>query len=168
MLIEMYGYSTDIKKAWRIIKESYPLSKTRAGRGMVKYALRTLVARTGKTFPPAVLVKLLTINKYEVQYSSDDEALYTNAGLEILLELINQIDVASSLVKNIVRGTAGKYYMTTILVATKMSVEEAVEKAIALGHLEPDENGGLTLKVEWSKGVDEFIKKYHGSPLFSM
>lgn len=168
MFIEMYGYSTDIKRAWRIIRENYPLSKNRVGRGMVKYSLKTLVQHAGKTFPPAVLVKVLSINGYKVQYFSTDETLHTNAGLDVLLELINQIEAVANSVRNIVKGTAGKYYLTTISVATKMSVEEVVEKALALGHLDTGEDGVLTLKIEWSKGVDEFIKKYHGSSLLSM
>uniref|UniRef100_A0A7C2BK91 DUF2067 domain-containing protein n=1 Tax=Thermosphaera aggregans TaxID=54254 RepID=A0A7C2BK91_9CREN len=164
MLIEMYGYSTDIKKAWAVIKEYFKHSRRPAGKSVVKYSLKALARQAGKTFPPAVLVKVLSLKGFKAHYSSIDEAIQTNAGLDILMDLINQIDVAVAMVRDKVKGTAGKYYLTTLMVATGLGLEEVVNESLKLGHLRINEESGLlSLAVEWDKGVDEFIKKYRVS-----
>jgi hypothetical protein len=161
MLIEMYGYSTDIKKAWTVIKEYIKHPGRQGGKGMFKYSLKTLSKQAGKTFPPAVLVKLLNLKGFRAQYSSIDEAIHTDAGLEVLMDLINRVDAAVALVRDKVKGTAGKYYLTTLMIATGLGLEDVVNESLRLGHLRVNEEDGLlTLAVEWDKGVDEFIKKY--------
>ncbi|MGB9827819.1 MAG: DUF2067 family protein [Thermosphaera sp.] len=164
MLIEMYGYSTDIKKAWAVIKEYFKRSGRPGGKGLVKYSLKSLARQTGKTFPPMVLVKLLGLKGFKASYSSMDEAIHTDAGMDVLTDLINRIDAAVALVRDRVKGTAGKYYLTTLIVATGLGLEDIVSESLRLGHLTiNEENGLLSLAVEWDKGVDEFIKNYRVS-----
>jgi len=157
LIINAYGYESDVKKLWNTVK-----NYVKVWRGVAEkpgsYRVDALVKVTRKTFPPEVLVIVLEKQGYFAEYNSGDGAIYTNAGSERVIELINRISELNNIVKDMVKGTATRYFTLASSILTGLQPAEVLEVASRLGLVEPSDEGRYALKYEWRRAIDLFIK----------
>lgn len=157
LIINAYGYESEVKKLWSMVKNYVKVWK-----GIVEkpgsYRVDALVKVTRKTFPPEVLVIVLEKQGYFAEYNSGDGVIYTNAGSERVIELINRISELNSIVKDMVKGTATRYFALASSILTGLQPAEVLEVASRLGLAEPSDEGRYALKYEWRRAIDLFIK----------
>ncbi|WP_440060242.1 DUF2067 family protein [Thermogladius sp. 4427co] len=157
IIIELYGYESDIKKAWFKIKSLLGVP-AKGGKGLAGYRLDYFFRELGATFSPRILVEVLKRRGFVVETGEDASIIYTNAGREIVVDIARRIIELSNNIPKDVKGSSTRYYLVTLGVLTGVSIQELVDKAVELGHIRRDREG-LRLAVEWVRGVEEFLKR---------
>ncbi len=157
LIITMYGYKTDIKRAWehvKMIAKNYKAT-TSFGRGTKKYSLQLLVETTRKTFPPQLLVEMLNHMGYKALY--DNEELFTDASLDLIVEVINKIIVIAENIRYKLKGKTTKYYVIAASILTGRNVEEIIHESMEKS-LMARINDELIITKEWRKALKEILE----------
>ena len=163
LYITMYGYKTDIKQAWEYIRRlvsSYKSSITTLKGGIKRIKIDYLVEKTRKTFPPIVLVEILSRLGYRAGLNQDKTEIYTDASSELIEEIINKIWDIINTIKYDVRGTTSKYFVVVSSIVLNVEPEHVISEACSRGIMEKDEEGKYRIKKEWRKALNEFISEY--------
>ncbi len=162
LIIEMYGYRTDIRRAWEYIKRMVRAYRGQAvaGRGIKKYNIQYLVEKIHKTFPPRLLVEILSRRGYRAGY--DGEYVETDADPGIIEELIEQINEITQRIRHRLRGTTTKYFVIAASILRNKEVEDVIEEAMNKGLLVLGEDNRLILVKEWRSALDEMLRQDPG------
>lgn len=159
LLIEAYGYESDIKDLWIEIKRILkPLREISRKSGLRRYSVDFLVQTTRKTFPPRVLVEVLKRTSHIVEYSSEENIIITNAQSEEITGLIEKIHESLREASDISGNTSTRYYLVASSVLTRLTISEIVNTSLKLGILEQNEKGKYILLEEWEKALDILTK----------
>ncbi|MEL9909226.1 MAG: DUF2067 domain-containing protein [Desulfurococcus sp.] len=158
LIIDAYGYETDLKKLWIELKNYSKMVKGVGGPGLQAFSIDTIVKLIRKTFPPEVLVKILEKQGYKARL--EDDTIYTNMEKNRLLELVERISELNTAVRGRVKGAAARYFIITVTIITGLQLDDAINHAVEAGLLGVDESGLYVLKHEWRDAVDLFIKSF--------
>jgi len=156
--VEFYGYESEIKKAWGKIKNMLAGSP-KVEKGVFVFDINTMFKDVGSTFPPRVLVEVLRRLGFTASLSGEGDKIKTNASKETVYSISSRIAEVAGTIPSEIRGLSTKYYILTLSVLTSFPVEEVIGRGIEAAHLKRDENGFITLNIEWLKGVDDFLKR---------
>ncbi len=157
LMITMYGYKTDIKRAWENIKsivKNYKVT-TAFGKTTKKYSLQFLVETTRKTFPPQLLVEILNYMGYKALYNNEE--IITDASLDLVIEVINKINIIAENIRYKLKGKTTKYYVIAAPIITGKSVEEIIHASMEKG-LMAKNNDELIITKEWRKALKEILE----------
>lgn len=160
--ITMHGYKTDIKKAWEYIRRlvsSYRSSVTITRHGLRRIKVEYLVEKTGRTFPPILLVEILKYKGYKAILSDCKDEIITDAEPEVLEELVAKISDIINKIRFDIRGTVAKYYVVVASIILGLEPEQVIEKGVLHGHLYRDEEGKIRIKKEWRQALAEFLRQ---------
>lgn len=162
--IRVYGYKSDIKETWNKIKRLINEFKSsiRVEKNALRIKIDYLVKKSGKAFPPRVLVEVLKRTGYYAQYYKGDQAIVTNAPLEKLFEHIESINRVYEEVKHNLRGKTTIYYVIILSLVLRKDPGFIIEKGRELNHLQLDDEGKFRLRVNLQQALDEFIKSSRG------
>jgi len=156
--VEFYGYESEIKKAWNKIK-SMLAGSPKVEKGVFVYDVNAVFKDIGSTFPPRVLVEVLRRQGFTAVLSGEGDKIRTNASRQTVYSISSRIAEVARSIPGEIRGLSTKYYLLTISVLTSLPVEEVIGRGIEAAHLKRDENGFITLNIEWLQGVDDFLKR---------
>ncbi|ACL11741.1 DUF2067 family protein [Desulfurococcus amylolyticus] len=158
LIVDAYGYETDLKKLWIELKNYSRMAKGVSGPGLQAFSIDVIVKLTRKTFPPEVLVKILEKQGYKARL--EDGTIYTNIEKNRILELVERISELNTAIRGRVKGTAARYFIITVTIITGLQLDDAINHAVEAGLLGVDESGLYVLKHEWRDAVDLFIKSF--------
>jgi len=165
LYIYMYGYKSDVKNAWEYIRNmisSYRSSVIDMGSGLKRIKINHIVEIVKHTFPPRLLNEILVLMNYKSSISENGDELITNAPIELITEVAGKIVNAMNEVKHVVRGTTAKYYIVGLKTLLDIPLDEIYRVGLMLKHLYLDEDEKYRLRVEWRRGLREFINFYKG------
>ncbi len=159
--ITMYGYKSDIKRAWEVIKntvKTYRAGIIEVGKGIKKYDVSYLVERTKQTFPPILLSEILRHMGYTVEVSEDKTSILTSADEDTIIDTIRKMNDVAMEIRFKARGTVTKYFIIASSILTGKPPETVLAEATAYGIL-GQENEKYRLKKEWRQALEEYLKK---------
>lgn len=156
LVVEAYGYETDVKRLWSELRSYVRALRHVSTRGLNSFRVDYIVKLTGKTFPPDVLVEVLSRQGHRVE--AGEGVIYTSAGVDEVLGLVERISELNSVAKNIAKGTAARYFIVSASLLTGLPPQEIVERAVGLQLMEPDESGAYLLKHEWRRALDLLVR----------
>lgn len=162
--VKVYGYESDVKATWsrikRLIKEYR--SSVKIEKNLLKIKVDYLVKKTGRAFPPKVLVETLRRKGFFAQYDKGEGVIVTDASLDKITECVESITKIYEQVKYDLRGKTAIYYVTILSLVLGREPEFVIEKAKELNHVYLDEDGKLRLRLNLQQALDEFIKSIRG------
>lgn len=159
--ITMYGYKSDIKRAWEVVKNTVRIYRTgtmEVGKGIKKYDVTYLVERTKQTFPPILLAEILRRMGYATEVSEDKTSILTSADEDTIIDTIRKINEVALETRFKVRGTVAKYFIIASSILIGKPPETVIAEATAYGILE-QEDDRYRLKKEWRQALEEYLKK---------
>lgn len=158
--IVLYGYKTDVRRAWEKIKQivSFYKELTQATRSKVKrIPVSHIVSLTKKTFPPTLLAEILARKGYRSRYASG--VIETDADLEVLKSIVEKISEVYERIKYSVRGTTTKYFITASSILLDLDPDYVIDECLKTGLLKVSgEEDKPKLAKEWRQALDDFIK----------
>ncbi len=159
LVIEIYGYKSDVKNAWNKIKKLVAMyknvSRTIKG-GEVLYPVEYIVSLIKKTFPPLLLVEVLKRKGYSSRY--EDGKIITNAEIEEVKSIAEKIADIINEIRYDVKGTTSKYFVAAASILLGLEPSEVIEKAINHGLMYLDEDEKARIRYEWRQALDKFVK----------
>lgn len=159
LLLEACGYESDIKDLWVEIKKLIgPLKEITRKAPLRKYNINLITKMLHKTFPPRLLVEILKKMHYTVEYSSDEDSIFTNASLEEVLKLAERIADLNHKASELATNTSTRYYIIASCILGEMPLENAVELSADLNLLKQSKSGKYTLAVDWRAALGTFLK----------
>ncbi|WFO75908.1 DUF2067 family protein [Desulfurococcaceae archaeon MEX13E-LK6-19] len=157
--VTLYGYKTDIKRAWVKVKQIVSLHKelsSLSGKEHKRIPVDYLVSLTRKTFPPILLVEILSRKGYKAKYSNG--VIETNADIEFLKNVIEKIAEVYEEIKYSVRGTTTKYFVAAASIILDLDPNYVIEEGLKKGLLRSDEEEKPRLTKEWRQALKEFME----------
>jgi hypothetical protein len=158
--IKMYGYKSDVRRAWNTIKQLVRIYRTpyimEHGR-LRRMPIQYIVERIKRTFPPSLLVYILKKKGYRAALSEDGEEIVSDAEPDYIVEIASRIADLTQRIKDFTRGTSTKYFIIAASILLDKDPEYIVEKAFAMGLLEKI-NDRFIIKKEWRQALEEVIK----------
>ncbi|MCY0868476.1 MAG: DUF2067 domain-containing protein [Desulfurococcus sp.] len=156
IIVNAYGYEVDVKKLWRELKSFAGLKRGEVHQGLNSYRVDMIVKASGVTFPLEVLLLVLKAQGYTA--SIVENTLYTNAGVDHVVNTARRISELNTMVKSVVKGKAARYYVVASAVALGLQLEDVIQRSLELGVMEADDSGLYVLRKEWRRAVEEFVK----------
>lgn len=167
ILIEAYGYETDIKNLWYEVKKTTrSLREIERGIGLRRYSISLISRIIHDTFPPRLLVEALKKMHYSAEYSDEGDVIVSNADLETVVKTASKISELNKITSRRASNTSTRYFLISASTVTDLEVEKVVKKAIELGLLEEVDEGKVILRLDWRQALDILIrniKKEHVS-----
>jgi hypothetical protein len=160
LLVEAYGYETDIKDLWFTIKSLIgPLKEATRKVGVKKIKVDLVTRAIRKTFPPRVLVEVLRRRGFYVEYNAEDGSIVTSASFDEVVALADKIADLSVQVSRLPAATSTRYFVVAVCAITGLSVDEAVNMAVEIGLIERGDDGRYVVKGDWKESLDSFLKR---------
>ena len=159
IVIELYGYKTDIKNTWLKIKRLlsiYKATYSREGRNV--YPLEHIVSLSRKTFPPRLLVEILKYQGYMAEYK--DGNIISNADLEHIVKLVNRINELINDLRYTVKGTTSKYFLVAASILLNTDPMSIIEHSLNKGLMIQDQDGKPCLRVEWRQALSKILRSF--------
>ncbi len=159
--IRMYGYKSDIRRAWNTIKQIVKTYRMPMGEGrgrIRKISISYIVEKIKHTFPPTILVYILRKMGYQAEFLSDTYEILTDADPEYVVELADRIAGIVEEIKDLVRGTATKYFIIAASILLDTDPRDVIKGSIQMGIL-GEEEGKYIIRVEWRQALEEVIKE---------
>jgi len=157
LYITMYGYKSDVQNAWRYLKSILPMFKpVTKDKGCIRINLDYLFKKLKNTFPPRLIVEILSIKGFKADYDDERNELVTNAGMDIVEEYALKIIELMNEVKYRVKGTTTKYYVVASAILTNQSIDEVINIGLNMNHLTIVDDKPC-LRIEWRKAIRDFI-----------
>ena len=153
LFVELVGTEAEIKDSWYRIRnavqdlwELYRLTYEKEA------SIESIVREAGRTFPPEALVYALKLRGFEARLSEDKQRIYTNASVEIVIELAREIAEVMDQIRFRVKGTAAKRIIAALVAGLSIDVEKVIDYGLKTRVLEESEDG-IRLREEWRKGL---------------
>ncbi|MEM4557459.1 MAG: DUF2067 domain-containing protein [Desulfurococcaceae archaeon] len=159
LLIEAYGYETDIKSLWFELKRTLgvlreAMSKSKRSR---KYSVELITRTIRKTFSPAILVEVLKRKGYQAEFISEENVVVSDALFEEVLNIAEKIADYNMQASRIAKNTSTRNYIVACSALTGLSIDDVVKVSVNMGILE-EENGKYVLREHWSEALDKVLK----------
>lgn len=159
LLIEAYGYESDVKDLWFEVKRIIgPLKEITRKTGMRRYSVPILVKMIHRTFPPRILVEVLKKMNYRAEYLESEDEVLTNAPLEVIVDVAEKIANLNNEVGRLAASTSTRYYIVAACALTNLPLEDVVRHSIEQGVLKPIADNRYTISVDWRTALDLFLK----------
>lgn len=160
LLVEAYGYETDIKDLWFTIKSLIgPLKEATRKVGVKKIKVDLVTKAIHKTFPPRVLVEVLRRKGFYVEYNAEDGSIVTSASFDEVVALADKIADLSVQASKLPATTSTRYFIVAVCTIIGLSVDEAVNMAVEVGLIERGDDGRYVVKRDWRESLDSFLKR---------
>lgn len=159
LVIEAYGYETDVKSLWFEVRRILsPLKEVMSkSKSLRRYDLDLIVKIIRKTFPPHVLVEVLRQKGRFVEFASGENAILSNASLEEVVEVATKLAELNLQASRVAKSTSARYYITALSALAGLSVDDVVRFSIENGLL-VEEDGSYVLKVNWREALGKALK----------
>lgn len=159
VLIEIYGYKSEVRDAWTKIKKLLSMYSEQfpAGRkGRYRYSLEAVVRRVRHTFPPQLLAEIAArMGRF---LAAQEGYLETDMSPEELYGLASRIAEAMEEVRYEVRGRTTKYYVVAASILSSKPIPDVIDESMELGILGEDEDTGKpVLRYEWRQALDKYL-----------
>jgi len=163
LLVEAYGYESDVKQLWIEAKKLIgPLKEVWGKSGLKKYEVDLLARIARKTLPPRVLVEVLRKMLYVAEYDDNSNAITTNAPRDEVLKLAEKVAELNTIVGKYAANTSTRYFIIAGSVLSGLDPEEVVRISMSLGLLRQHENDEESekkeLTVNWKEALENFLK----------
>jgi hypothetical protein len=159
LLVEAYGYETDIKDLWFSIKSLIgPLKEATRKAGIKKIKVELVTKTIHKTFPPRVLVETLRRKGFYIEYNAEDGSIVTSASFNEVVALADKIADLSVQASRLPATTSTRYFVIAACAITGLSIEEVINMAMEIGLIEQGEGGRYIVKRDWRESLDSFLK----------
>lgn len=159
LLIEAYGYESDIKDLWFEVKNIVgPLKEVTRKKGIRKYKVSLLVKMIHKTFPPKLLVEVLNRMNYRAEYREIEDEVLTNAPLEVITNMAEKIANVNNEAGKLAMSTSTRYYVVAACVLTNLPIEDVVKYSIELGLMKNTQDNRYAIVTDWRTALDSFLK----------
>lgn len=161
LLVEVYGYESDVKTAWFEIKRTLKaLKEAIASRsGMRKYSVDFVTQIIKKTFSPELLVEIVKKMGRRAIYVREENAILSDMQLEEITRVAENIAEKNAQLAKISGNTSTRYYLVACTILSGLTVEDVVEISRNLGLLDQGDDRFI-VKLDWRKAVEEFYKYY--------
>ncbi|MEM3912975.1 MAG: DUF2067 domain-containing protein [Desulfurococcaceae archaeon] len=159
LLIEAYGYESDIKDLWFEVKNIVgPLKEITRKKGIRKYKVPLLVKMIHKTFPPRLLVEVLNRMNYRAEYREIEDEVLTDAPLEVITNMAEKIANVNNEAGKLAMSTSTRYYVVAACVLTNLTVEDVVRYSVELGLVRNTQDNRYVIVTDWRTTLDSFLK----------
>lgn len=161
LLVEIYGYESDIKTAWmeirKIIKSIREVSSTR---GLKRYSVEFITQVTKKTFSPELLVEIIKRLGYRAVFLREENTLLSDMDFNNIVILVERIAEQNTMLAKISKNTSTRYYLVACAVLTGLPIEDIIKISRDLDLLFISEDGKVALKSEWKSSLNKFYKNF--------
>jgi len=159
LLIEVYGYESDVKELWFEIKRLVgPLKEITRKSGVRKYSVDLITKMIKKTFPPRVLVEVLKRLNYYADLLEGENQLATNASFEEVVRLAEKTADLNNEASRVAGNTSTRNYIVALCIITGLSIDEIVKESLEQGLLSQNESGKYIVTRDWRSALDVFLK----------
>lgn len=159
LLIEAYGYESDIRDLWVEIKRIIgPLKEITRRSGLRKYNVSLITRAIRKTFPPRLLAEVLRRMHYTAEYSGEEDAIVTNAPYEEVLKVVEKLVALNEEVGKVAANTSTRYYLVASCTLAELPVEDVLKLSADMGLLTRTESGKWILTKDWRTALEELLK----------
>ncbi len=158
--ILMYGYKSDIKRAWQVIKQLVKTHRSAIATGpygLKRISLQYIVEEIHKTYPPLLLEYVLKRKGYYAKLSDDGLYILTNADIDEVLKIADRIHNLTNTIRDLVKGTSTKYFIVAASIILGVNPREVIELALEKGLLDKT-NDKYMLRKEWRQALEEVIR----------
>ena len=159
LVIEAYGYETDVKALWFELKKLLPPLKEAlsTSKKVKKYEVGLVAKIIQKTFPPLVLVEVLKHKGYHARFLGESNSIESNASLEEVLEVASKVAELNIEAGKISRNTSTRYYIAALSALTGLPVEEVARLSVKHGLLR-EEGGVYVVTLDWREALNKALK----------
>ncbi|MEM4717567.1 MAG: DUF2067 domain-containing protein [Desulfurococcaceae archaeon] len=159
LLIEAYGHETDVKELWYEIRRIVgPLKEAMRKTGLKKYSISLITKTIHRTISPRILVEILKRSNYSARYVDDEDAIYTNALFEDIVNYARRIASLSEEVGKYATTTSTRYYIVTACALTNLPIGDVAKMSIKLGLIKQINDSKFVLNKDWRSALDLFLK----------
>jgi len=159
LLIEVYGYETDVKETWFLIKRLLaPLKEASKKSGLRRISVDLISKSIHGTFPLRALIEVLRRMNYLVEYSVEENTIVTNASFEVVVSIASRIASLNSEASKVASNTSTRYYLASASIIAGLSIDKVIEVSLTIGFLTQDQSGKYVLTRDWRTALDLFIK----------
>jgi len=166
LLVEVYGYESDVKTAWmeirRIMKSIKEISSTH---GLKKYSVEFITRVTKKTFSPELLVEVIKRLGYRAVFLREENTVLSDMNFNNIVTLVERIAEQNALLAKISKNTSTRYYLVACVVLTGLPIEDVIRISRDLDLLDVNEEGKTVLKSEWKSSLNKFYKNFKSDSL---
>jgi hypothetical protein len=161
LLIEVYGYESDVKTAWFEIKRTLKaLKEAMTPRSdMRKYSVDLITRITRRTFSPELLVEVIKRMGRRAVYVREENSIFSDMPLEEVTKVAESIAEKNAQLAKTCKNTSTRYFLVACTVISGLPVEDVVRISQEIRLLGQDE-GKYIVKSDWKRAVDEFYKCY--------
>ncbi len=159
--ITITGLKSDINHVWSMIKTYKQLLMTtysKDKKGLLSLPIKYIVMNIRKTFPPDILVTLLSLKGYKAILEND--IIKTNASKD---EVFNLADVVADILQELKYRALGKSTKKIVTIASILlnkSVNDAIEFLKESGILEEVEEDKYKIKVNLDQALSTILRQY--------
>lgn len=163
MVITITGLKGDVNHVWSMIKTYKQLlmttySKSRNEEGLLNLPIKYIVMNIRKTFPPDVIVTLLSSKGYKVILEND--VIKTNASKSEVFDIANKVaDILQELKYQVLGRNTRKIIVITSILLNK-SINETIDFLKETGVLEELEKNRYKLKVNLDQALSTILRQY--------
>lgn len=159
LIVEAFGYETDIKDLWFEIKRTVgPLREITRRSGLRRYSVSLISRIINKTFPPRLLVEVLKKQLYNVEYSGEEDTIVTNADFNEIVRLADKLADLNNIASRLTSNTSTRYYIAAGSVLTGLDLEDLVRASLELGLLREVGEEKYALTLDWRVALDILLK----------
>ncbi len=159
LLIEVYGYETDVKDLWFELKKiTAPLKEITRKTGMRKYSVSILAKMIHRSFPPRLLVEVLRRMNYRAEYVEEEDIIASNAPLEVVASTAERVADLNKEVGKSAASTSTRYFMVAACTLTNLPLNEVIKYSFEHGLLRALQENKYVLAMDWRTALDLFLK----------
>ncbi len=159
--ITITGLKSDISYVWSMIKTYKQLLMTTYSKdkeGLLGLPIKYIVMNIRKTFPPDILVTLLSLKGFKAILEND--IIKTNASKDEVFHLADMVADILQELKYRALGKSTKKIIVTASILLNKSVNDAIEFLKETGILEEIEEDKYKIKVNFDQALSTILRQY--------
>lgn len=159
LLIEAYGYESDVKSLWFELRRILaPLKEAmNRSRRSKKYGVELIARTIRKTFPPGILVEVLKRRGYYAEFDSKESTITSDAPFDEIMDIAGKIADVNVQAGKVARNTSTRNYIVTLSVLTGLTVDDVVRLSVEYGVL-GENNGKFVVREDWREALNKVLK----------
>ncbi len=159
--ITITGLKSDINHAWSMIKTFKQLlmaTYNKDREGLLSLPVKYIVMNIRKTFPPDLLVSLLSLKGYKA--SLEDDIIKTNASKGEVFDLASTIADLLQELKYRALGKSTKKIIVITSVLLSKSIDDSIEFLKGIDVLEEVEEDKYRIKINIDQALSTILRQY--------